>query len=126
MEKTILIVDDSYTTRWLLEKLIKKLSPGSICLTAKNGLDAMEKIQEREIDLIITSIHMSKMNGLTLLKKISLSQHKGPMPEIILMHEFNHDRIGEALPEIEILGFLEKPPNKSELKRLLEKGGILE
>lgn len=120
----VLIIDDSYTTRWLLENMLKEIAPKMTRYSAHNGLDALEICQERSIDLIISPVQISKMNCLTLLKKLQLKKESLSIPQVILMHEFNHEVILNSLEDVTVLGFLEKPPNRSELEELLKMGGI--
>jgi len=58
----ILIVDDIFTNRLLLSELIRTLGHGS--LQAENGQEAIELLNENEIDLILLDIEMPVMNGI--------------------------------------------------------------
>lgn len=79
---TILVVDDSYATRELEKNILE--SCGYEIETAVDGTDALEKIQKRKFDMVITDVNMPKMDGFELtatLKKHETYQH---IPVIIL------------------------------------------
>ncbi|MDV4151038.1 response regulator [Clostridium sp. AL.422] len=66
-----LIVDDEPFIRQGLKVLIDWEKYGyKIVDECENGLNAIEKIKEKEIDLVITDIRMPKMDGLELIESI--------------------------------------------------------
>lgn len=65
----LLIVDDERIVRELLELLL--IDAGYNCTTAASGLEAIEKLEENEFDLMITDITMPGMNGVELIKRAS-------------------------------------------------------
>jgi CheY-like chemotaxis protein len=76
---TILIVEDNKNQRLLYEQELGR--EGYEVITATDGKEALEKVEERQTDLIIMDILMPKMEGLEAMGKI-LSKHKG-IPVII-------------------------------------------
>ena len=66
--KTLLIVDDEKNLRLLYEQELK--SEGYTVHVAKNGDEAVIKIQQEQIDLAILDIKMDGMNGIETLKEI--------------------------------------------------------
>lgn len=69
MKHTILIVDDVEVNRLMLEAI---LSPRYIILTAQNGQQAYELLQEKhnEIYAVLLDLIMPVLDGVALLKKI--------------------------------------------------------
>jgi two-component system chemotaxis response regulator CheY len=68
----ILIVDDSSTSRMIIQRCIEMagFSVGGF-LFAENGLDAVAKVKDNpSLDLIVTDINMPKMDGQTLVRLI--------------------------------------------------------
>ncbi len=65
---TILVVEDDKNQRLLYEQELK--SEGHEVVTASDGKDALEKIQEQLPDLIIMDINMPKMDGIETMGKI--------------------------------------------------------
>lgn len=66
--KTLLIVDDLYTNRMILSKIVEQL--GFECVEASNGKEALEIIGSSIPDLIIMDIEMPVMNGIETTKHI--------------------------------------------------------
>ncbi len=65
---TILVVEDDKNQRLLYEQELKL--EGYEVVTASDGKDALERIQEQLPDLIIMDINMPKMDGIETMGKI--------------------------------------------------------
>ena len=66
---TILVVDDQESLRNLIVTFLSKL--GHACVTAIDGVDALDKMKGNKIDAVVTDIKMPNMDGITLTSKIS-------------------------------------------------------
>ena len=66
---TILVVDDSPVDRQLFAKLLEKI-PDTTLVTAENGNEAIQKIVEWGIDLVVTDLQMPEMDGLQLVERL--------------------------------------------------------
>jgi DNA-binding NtrC family response regulator len=64
----VLIVDDEEMLRNLLVSVLSK--QGQNCQTAKDGLEALEKIKNDSFDAVVTDIVMPHMDGITLTKEM--------------------------------------------------------
>ena len=78
----ILIVDDSVSIRKVVSRLIDNQGWNSI--TAKDGVDALEKLQNYHPDLIILDIEMPRLNGYELLGKLRSNQTTKSIPVVML------------------------------------------
>lgn len=67
-QKTILIVEDSITSRMLLKNIIE--SAGYVVKTAVDGIDAFTMLKEEKFDLVVSDVEMPRMNGFDLTSKI--------------------------------------------------------
>ncbi|NOY59909.1 MAG: sigma-54-dependent Fis family transcriptional regulator [Calditrichaeota bacterium] len=67
MSKNILIVDDDDITRESLNAILS--NSGFVCDQSSNGAEALEKLSQREFDVVITDLEMPGMNGIELLEK---------------------------------------------------------
>ncbi len=77
----ILIVDDSPFMRKSLQKMLEEAPDLRVVATARDGIDALEKIAEHKPDIVTLDIEMPRMDGLTCLKKI-MADH--PMPVLMV------------------------------------------
>jgi DNA-binding NarL/FixJ family response regulator len=66
----VLIADDSVPVRSGLHKLIED-HPGWVCAEARNGRDAIAKIQQQAPDILILDLFMPIMDGLQAARAIS-------------------------------------------------------
>ena len=64
----ILIVEDDYNSRKLMEIILK--TNGYDYFSADNGLQALEILDKHQIDLIILDVMMPKMNGYQLAQEL--------------------------------------------------------
>lgn len=120
----ILIVEDNPVNSVLAEKFLKKWKVETDC--AENGLVAIEKIQQKEFDLILMDLHMPEMNGFEAsltIRNMPGSYYKN-VPIVALSAEVTP----EIKKEVHLYGMndsVTKPFNPSELyhtiKNLLKK-----
>ncbi|MBF4992459.1 sigma-54 dependent transcriptional regulator [Methylophilus sp. QUAN] len=75
-QHTILAVDDEPHMRRLLEISLRQA--GYRALSAGNGREALELIQQQQIDLVVSDLHMPGMNGLQLLEVIRKQYERLP------------------------------------------------
>jgi YesN/AraC family two-component response regulator len=66
----IVIADDSALFRDRIKWLLVSIKCNSEIFEAKNGMEALQLIREKEPDLVILDIRMPEMNGIEVLKKI--------------------------------------------------------
>ena len=83
----ILIVDDDAETLALLHEILSK--EGYDISTAPHPKAALEQVEERAPDLVMSDIHMPDMDGLAFLEQLRAQQHDMP---VILMTAFLEDR----------------------------------
>ncbi len=82
MKKVILVVEDSPTIRKFVA--FAMLSHGYSVIPASDGMEALEKLPNEKIDLIITDLNMPNIDGLELVRTIRNSSEFKDIPIIIL------------------------------------------
>lgn len=66
--KSILVIDDDPQMRAALQEAIPRM--GYKALLTKNGQEALSKIDDTSISMIVTDMQMPKMDGLSFIKKM--------------------------------------------------------
>ena len=74
--KKILIVDDSALMRTILSDIINADPRFHVEDTARDGVDALEKLKKNSYDAVVLDVNMPKMDGITLLKEIQRNKIK--------------------------------------------------
>jgi two-component system chemotaxis response regulator CheY len=93
---TILLVDDDVMCQRLSSFV---LQDRHTVITANNGRQALDRLSDTEVDLVITDLSMPVMGGMELLKHIRLQKSCDILPVIVLsgnIHEDNRWHIREA------------------------------
>lgn len=67
---SVLIVDDSVFMRTIIRDIVTKEASIEVVGTASNGVEALEKIESLNPDLITLDIEMPKMNGIQVLEEL--------------------------------------------------------
>lgn len=67
--KSVLFVEDSPTMRRIIANSLKKIGFSEI-IEAEDGVDALEKIDGRMVDLVVTDWNMPEMNGAELVEEL--------------------------------------------------------
>jgi PAS domain S-box-containing protein len=117
----ILVVEDISVNKLLIRKLINSIYPSSVVLEAGNGLDAINKLGETPVDLVLMDVQMPVMDGLAATAKIRSSDTEiiRNLPVIALtagVMQEERDRCKEA----GMNDFLAKPVERDTLKNTLE------
>ena len=108
----ILVVDDSATIRGLISKSLK--SRGFAVDEARDGLDAIEKIQSGFIpDLITMDVDMPRMNGMECARVLKEGAWKR-IP-IVMVTSRTSEKHRSLAQEIGVERYLGKPYNEDEL-----------
>ena len=78
----ILIVDDSALYRQSIHLVLREVADASIVGVAKNGLEALEKIEQLDPDLLTLDVQMPDMNGIEVLREL---KKRGLRPKAIMV-----------------------------------------
>ena len=78
----ILVVDDSLSNRKSVSLMLEQM--GYHAITAVDGLDALQRLHEQNIELILTDLEMPRMNGLEMTQAIRIWPEKEHLPVIMI------------------------------------------
>ncbi|MDA8328317.1 MAG: Hpt domain-containing protein [Betaproteobacteria bacterium] len=82
LRRTIMVVDDSLTVRKITSRLLQR--EGYDVVTAKDGLDALQMLQQHKPDLMLLDIEMPRMDGFELTKVMRSDEHMVNIPIIMI------------------------------------------
>ncbi len=104
--KHILIVDDDSDIRLLLRSILE--SYGYRCDEARNGLEAVRKIEACAFALILLDYSMPVMNGLELIRRITRTSWCS-RPQMIMMTAHTDETLRSQALEAGAAAVLSKP-----------------
>lgn len=117
--KTILITEDSPTTRSMLASTIESLE-GYQIIEAASGFEALRLLPRERVDLIITDINMPDINGLELISFVKNNPNYSLIPLFIISTESGEKDLERGLS----LGadeYLVKPFKPEQLLELIHR-----
>ena len=118
-EYSVLLVDDEED---VIEAIIRKIDweamGYSLAGYAKNGLEALEIAEEKQIDVVLTDIKMPYMDGLTLSHKL---KELYPSVKIIIFSGFDEFEYAKEAIRLEAEEYLLKPVDSNELSRIFKR-----
>ncbi|MBS0218470.1 MAG: response regulator, partial [Proteobacteria bacterium] len=120
----VMVVDDSVTMRKVTGRVLER--NGYEVMTAKDGVDALERMAERVPDLMLLDIEMPRMDGYELATQMRRDARLRDVP-IIMITSRTGEKHRERAFEIGVNRYLGKPYQEPELMRnvseLLELSG---
>ncbi len=114
--KRILVVDDEENARIGLSKLLAQ--EGYEVESVGNGLEALEFLGRKKVNLVISDINMPEMNGIAFLKE--LSRHHPEMAVIMITAYGGVESYLEAM-NLGAFEYIHKPVKLDELKSVMNK-----
>ena len=93
----VLIVDDANTVRMYHRSLVE--ASGWSAVEAENGVEALEKCEDADFDLMLVDVNMPIMDGYTFIKQIRNSEKVGAVPIVMVSTEaqlIDRDKAFEA------------------------------
>jgi two-component system chemotaxis sensor kinase CheA len=81
-KKTILVVEDSITSRMLLKNILE--TSGYRVKTAVDGIDAILQLKTEKFDAVVSDVDMPRMNGFNLTEKIRGDKKLAELPVVLV------------------------------------------
>jgi len=108
----ILVVDDSITMRKITSRVLENAAME--VFTAKDGLDAIDKMMDRTPDLIVLDIEMPRMDGYELATHVRADVRLRDMP-LIMITSRSGQKHRDRAAEIGVDRYMAKPYQESEM-----------
>ena len=119
MSKTILVVDDSSTTRSLIASQLSEIGDYEI-QEAATGFEALKMLPAGKVDLIITDINMPDINGLELISFVRENPIYRDIPTVIISTEDSAEDRKRGM-ELGAEEYIVKPFTAGELREAVER-----
>ncbi len=116
----ILLVDNSSNDRILYTKLINNLLPKLNVIEAADGEEAINIINESSPALVISEHEMPNMDGLSLVKRIKLTDMKY-RPPVIILSSYINEELSLRYKKFGVEFIFMKPVNLTLFKQAIEK-----
>ncbi|RQD76506.1 MAG: response regulator [Halanaerobium sp. MSAO_Bac5] len=113
----ILVVDDEKNIRLVVGKSLEKA--GYEVIYAVDGVEAVEKANEYDLNLILLDLRLPKMNGFLVLEALKSDAATEGIPVIILSALSSEDDIQKVI-SLGAEDFLVKPISQSDLLLAVE------
>jgi two-component system chemotaxis response regulator CheY len=119
VSRTILVVDDSSTTRSLVASHLSESGDYDI-VEAASGFEALKTLPALKVELIITDINMPDINGLELISFVRENPIYEHIPTIIISTEDSEEDRKRGM-ELGARAYLVKPFTGEQLRDAVEK-----
>ncbi len=118
MSKRILTVDDSSTMRQMVNFTLSEA--GYEVVEASDGQEALSKISDNPVHMMITDLNMPQMDGITLIREIRAKEDYKFIPIIMLTTESQTEKKMEGRAA-GATGWIIKPFTPKQLINVVQK-----
>lgn len=112
--KSILIVDDEKNIRLTLSQALEPLHLP--VQTAVNGEEALMKLQQEDVDLVLLDLKMPGMDGVEVLKQI---RTRWPKVRVIIISAYGTIESAVETMKLGAVDFIQKPFSPAEIRSLV-------
>lgn len=123
MPTTLLVVDDSKSSRQLSVALVQGLCGArAVCIEAACGEDALETLARQKVDLVLLDLTMPGISGYDVLAE--LRRRHLAVPVIVISADIQK-LAKERVAALGAIGFIEKPVTEAALRAMLTTLGVV-
>jgi two-component system chemotaxis response regulator CheY len=94
MGRTALVVDDAMSIRQMVAYTLTQA--GFEVVEAANGREALERLEARRVDIVITDLHMPVMDGISFIREMRTKQATRFTPALLLTTESQAEKKQEG------------------------------
>ncbi len=118
MTKTIMIVDDSASLRQVASIVLE--GAGYELIEACDGNDALARLNDHKVHLIISDVNMPNMDGIAFMKAVrGLPNHK--FTPIIMLTTSSQEVMRQEAREAGVKAWMVKPFDKGKLLEMVSR-----
>ena len=112
-----LIVDDSSVMRKIVERSLRQAGVESLVVAeAGSGVEGLEVLKSRQVDLILSDINMPAMDGLEFVRQLRNQRLAEGIPVVMITTESSEEHVKQAI-EAGAMGYIRKPFTTDQVKQ---------
>jgi len=116
-EVRALIVDDSSVMRKIVERSLRQAGLESLVIfEAGSGIEALQILKSKEVDLILSDINMPSMDGLEFVRQIHSQNLAFEVPVVMITTESSEEHVKQAI-QAGANGYIRKPFTADQVKQ---------
>jgi CheY-like chemotaxis protein len=116
MIRKVLFVDDDQIMLLALQKRLGKYSDTFSMILAEDGFDAVRKLKENSVSLVVLDLKMPRMDGVSLLAHIS---DKYPDLPVVIISGYRTEEMHRLAREKEVVAYISKPFQVDDLAKII-------
>lgn len=112
-----LIVDDSSVMRKIVERSLRQAGVESlVVLEAGSGVEGLEVLKSKRVDLVLSDINMPAMDGLEFVRQLRKQHLAEGVPVVMITTESSEEHVKQAI-EAGAIGYIRKPFTADQVKQ---------
>jgi two-component system chemotaxis response regulator CheY len=115
-EVRALIVDDSSVMRKIMERSLRQAGLDSLVVhEAASGIEGLDVLKTKQVDLILSDINMPSMDGLEFLRQLRKQNLAPGVPVVMITTESSEEHVKQAILA-GAQGYIRKPFTAEQVK----------
>ena len=110
----VLYADDTPTNLLIFKRILNSLGCSDVDVV-DNGFDLLNKVSEREYDIIFVDHMMPRMDGIQTIRKFHSFEHRNRGVPVVLFSGVSKESVKKQMEETGIDGFLSKPVKRQDI-----------
>ena len=110
-QRKVLVVDDDPVVARSFDRVLT--GKGFAVISARDGVEALQKLKDEKYDVVFTDIKMPGMNGIEVARRIKASQ---PWLPVVIVTGYGTDENEAQARAAGVAGFLHKPLSPEEIE----------
>lgn len=110
-QRKVLVVDDDPVVARSFDRVLT--GKGYAVISARDGVEALQKLKDEKYDVVFTDIRMPGMNGIEVARRIKASQ---PWLPVVIVTGYGTDENEAQARAAGVAGFLRKPLSPEEIE----------
>jgi two-component system chemotaxis response regulator CheY len=112
-----LIVDDSSVMRKIVERSLRQAGVDALVVVeAGSGVEGLEVLKAKPVDLILSDINMPAMDGLEFVRQLRAQKLAEGVPVVMITTESSEEHVKQAI-EAGAMGYIRKPFTADQVKQ---------